>query len=573
MRALSRVVVSVVLCILTFAVTGQSLGAQKWAVLIGVDDYAEVRKLKYCGADMRALRDRFITSGFSKEQVFLLHDQAKETKYRPVKVNIERQLDLVLKLVEKDDLVVVAFSGHGVHLDGKSYLCPTEARLDDPKSLVSLDKVYEALNKCPASLKVLLVDACRNDPRRGGEKSLTPTEGTKQFASALERPPQGILLLTSCAPGQISMEEEEFGHGVFMHYMLEGLEGKADVDNNDKVSLVELYKYVNRHTKTYVARKFNGHQTPALKGDIHDDFDIAQSLGPAKRITNSIGMKLVLIPAGEFMMGSSESAETLAKALGDTKPEDFKGEYPLHRVKITKPFYLGAHEVTLGQFLKFYHAANYKTEAERNGKGGVGYAGDKEKPFEQKPQFVAWNTGFPQTNDHPVVNVSWNDAVAFCKWLSRKEGKNYHLPTEAQWEYACRAGTTTRYYYGDDLAGIVRVGNVADATAKGMFSEWKAVSGSDGYLFTAPVGRFRSNEFGLCDMHGNVWEWCADWWNKGYYSTSPPNDPQGPTYGTNRVFRGGSWGYNPRSNRSADRNGGLPDYLVSDIGFRVSRTP
>ena len=107
-----------------------------------------------------------------------------------------------------------------------------------------------------------------------------------------------------------------------------------------------------------------------------------------------------------------------------------------------------------------------------------------------------------------MVNVSWNDAVAFCKWLSQKEGKTYRLPTEAQWEYACRAGTTTRYYSGDDPETLAKVANVADATFKAKFPDWKStIKASDGYVFTAPVGQFKPNAFGLYDMHGNAWQW------------------------------------------------------------------
>ena len=246
----------------------------RWALLAGVDNYAEAQKLQFCGADMRSLRKQLVASGFPEPQVFLLDDQAQETKYRPLKANIERQLELVLGLVEQDDLILVAFSGHGVHRDGKSYLCPSETRLADPATMISLDAVYERLQKCRAALKLLLVDACRNDPRVAGERNLGAAEDVQQFARSLERPPEGILLLTSCAPGQVSMEEKEFGHGVFMHYVLEGLQGRADDDRNGRVSLMELYKFANRQTKLYVARKFNGYQTPALKGDIHDDFDV-----------------------------------------------------------------------------------------------------------------------------------------------------------------------------------------------------------------------------------------------------------------------------------------------------------
>ena len=125
-------------------------------------------------------------------------------------------------------------------------------------------------------------------------------------------------------------------------------------------------------------------------------------------------------------------------------PEDEKGrerdEGPVHRVRITKPFYLGNYEVTVGQFRQFVNATGYKTDAEKDAVGGWGYTGVEERPFKRDPQYTWRETGFSQSDDHPVVNVSWNDAVTFCEWLSRREKKNYRLPTEAQWEYACRAG-------------------------------------------------------------------------------------------------------------------------------------
>jgi sulfatase modifying factor 1 len=167
--------------------------------------------------------------------------------------------------------------------------------------------------------------------------------------------------------------------------------------------------------------------------------------------------------------------------------------------------------------------------------------------------------------------VSWNDAVAFCKWLSKKEGKSYRLPTEAEWEYACRAGTTTRYSSGDDFETLAKVGNVADATAKAKFPDWSwAIAASDGYVFTAPVGKFNPNAFGLYDMHGNVWEWCADWYGDEYYAASPADDPMGPASGAGRVFRGGGWRNYAGYSRSALRAYSTPGSRSSDMGFRVS---
>ena len=118
------------------------------------------------------------------------------------------------------------------------------------------------------------------------------------------------------------------------------------------------------------------------------------------------------------------------------------------------------------------------------------------------------------------MNVSWNDAVAFCEWLTRREKAVYRLPTEAEWEYACRAGTTTLFSSGNDPEGLLSVANVADGTLKQKFSGWTTIAGSDKFAFTAPVGSFHANGFGLFDMHGNVWEWCHDWYASGYYAKS-----------------------------------------------------
>ncbi len=277
----------------------------------------------------------------------------------------------------------------------------------------------------------------------------------------------------------------------------------------------------------------------------------------AREITNSIGMKLRLIPSGVFMMGSPGSEKNRE---GD--------EGPQHRVRITEPFYMGVHEVTVGQFRRFVADTGYKTDGEKDGTGGWGFDGNT---FSQKPEYNWRDPGLRQTDEHPVVNVSWNDAVAFCEWLSHKEGNTYRLPTEAQWEYACRSGTTTPYHHGDDDKELVQMGNVADSTAKEWSPAWEAIDARDGFVFTAPVGRFRPNAFGLHDMIGNVCEWCDDWYAEGYYAASPEDDPGGPAQGSIRVNRGSSWFGLARFCRSADRDGSSPHARVYVLGFRVTR--
>ena len=281
----------------------------------------------------------------------------------------------------------------------------------------------------------------------------------------------------------------------------------------------------------------------------------AKHLGVEVEMENSIGMRFVLIPPGEFDMGSTE--EEVAKLLEEAKATNepswyidrLPSEAPRHRVRITKPFWLGVHEVTRGQFRRFVEDSGYQTEAERDGKGGYGTVDGQ---WKQDPRLL-WNSdlSFVQTDDHPVANVTWNDVTAFCQWLSEKEGEKLHLPSEAQWEYACRAGTTTTWYSGDD-EGALR--------EHGWFLERKL----------HPVGQKTPNAWGLYDMHGNVREWCLDWYANDYYAASPLDDPAGPGAGSDRVFRGGGWSSIAGYCRSANRCRSTPSSRIYDLGFRLA---
>jgi formylglycine-generating enzyme required for sulfatase activity len=599
------------------AVAAEPRVVERWAVLVGVDDYAYAQKLKYCGADQRALHRQLLASGFPEDHVFLLHDEAENPRFRPSQRNIERQLDLVLNLADAEDLVIIAFSGHGVHLDGKSYLCPGDCTLDDAATLIGVDRIYDRLKECAAGFKLVLVDACRNDPRPGGGRSMTATEGTRALARTLQelKLPEGVVLLNSCAPGEVSWEDEKFGHGVFMHYVLDGLRGSADTGGDGSVSLHELQAYAGTRTKTFVANKYAVAQRPFFKGDLTTEaleyallpvprgsnlppptdapppavapFDAVTARGHqeawAKHLSqdaeyvNAGGMKFRLIPPGEFLMGADEDALSVLRRFNYLEPLHIADDYPLHKVRITRPYYLGIHEVTLGQFLEFYHDAKYKVDCERDGLGGYGWTGT----WEQRRTFVPWDWGFHgQTMDHPVVNISWNDATAFCEWLSRKEGRTYRLPTEAEWEFACKAGTTTRYWFGNDPEEGVRFGNMADqadrrlaprATLGDSDRPFPFLEGDDGETYTARVGRYPPNPFGLHDMHGNVQEWCRD--VDGPYPAEAVDDPQGAAAGEYYIYRGGGWDSTPPIARSGHRSGGKAAYRFATIGFRVVLEP
>jgi len=299
---------------------------------------------------------------------------------------------------------------------------------------------------------------------------------------------------------------------------------------------------------------------------------------------NSLGMEFVRIPAGSFAMGSAEDPEALARdfpLLERRRFELLADEAPVHQVRISRAFYLGRHEVTVGQFRRFIEASGYRPESEADGTGGYGYnpaydpadsaRGDA---FEGRDPRYSWsNPGFAQGDDHPVVNVTWNDAQALAAWLSRSEGHRYRLPTEAEWEYACRGGSRSRYPHGDDPQALARSANTFDQSAAVFWPRWRqhALADSDGHAFTAPVGSYAPNAFGLHDMLGNAWEWVADWHAETYYAESPGSDPQGPSEGSVRVRRGGSWHTWPLYARCTYRNWNTPQTRYTLVGMRLVR--
>jgi formylglycine-generating enzyme required for sulfatase activity len=230
----------------------------------------------------------------------------------------------------------------------------------------------------------------------------------------------------------------------------------------------------------------------------------------------------------------------------------------------------------VGQFRQFAQATGFRTDAEKEGGKVMVY--DPAAPAWPTVMGLSWRQpGIPQEETHPVVAVSWNDAVAFCKWLSEREGKIYRLPTEAEWEFACRAGTTTAWSVGDNEQGLRVAANIADESYRQKHPGAVVAPWNDGFAYTAPVGSFQPNAFGLYDMLGNVWERCQDWWDAKYYDRSPVSDPQGPDspvphpiYGGCRVARGGAYDLGPYACRSGWHKGAdLPANATQYTGFRV----
>ena len=269
--------------------------------------------------------------------------------------------------------------------------------------------------------------------------------------------------------------------------------------------------------------------------------------------------EMVFIRGGEFQMGNNT---------GDDE------EKPVHSVTLDN-FSMGTYEVTVNQFQQFIKESGYQTDADKSG-GSYIYAGSEwEKRNGINWKYNEEGTLRAETDyNHPVIHVSWNDASEYCKWLSIKTGKSYRLPTEAEWEYAAGNGSKhTKYSWGLSDPSGKNGGNVADESAKQKFGNLTIFNGyDDGYIFTAPVGSYNPNDFGLYDMTGNVWEWCSDWYGSEYYKSGLSNNPKGPSNGNYRILRGGAWSYSPNSCYTACRLRNNPGYRSLNDGFRVART-
>ncbi len=585
---------------------------KKYALLVGVNKYEHAvlnagGPLKYAEADATEMAELLRGSGYEVD-VLLGHHATRRAI-----------LDHVEKIKGKgntDGVVLVGLAGHGVQFekDDDAYYCPYDAKIREavredrsvvdsrgrtileptPESCVRLTDIVDRFKLAPAGTRILLADCCRNDPTTGRGRGVG--SGIK-----MDRLPGNTAILLSCSEGQRSWEDDKWKHGVFFYHVLAGLRDGRD-------SVIDLQAYLEKAVP--LDAKDLGHAPdqdphPLINGrrlgfglvrtsriePLPNVPPVPKARRGGEVVENSLGMKLVKIPAGEFLMGGEETADELRRAMTAARIEwsydddsAFEQERPVHRVRITKPFLMGQTEVTLGEFLLFYNDG-YKgqLDCEKDDEGGSGYDAATGK-LDAKATYRPWSWGHPDMDfsteaakrksfRYPVVNVSWNDAVAFCEWLSKKEGKRYRLPTEAEWEYACRGGTKTRYWFGDDFEKLAEHENVGDQTAKDLFKDnWAYnINSRDGFAFTAPVRSYRQpNPFGLYDMHGNVAEWCSDWFDAEYYEKSPAVDPKGPSSaGSFRVIRGGSWDNRPVFCRSANRHYDPPSDRSNFVGFRL----
>jgi len=329
-------------------------------------------------------------------------------------------------------------------------------------------------------------------------------------------------------------------------------------------SLVSFRKYL----RAYPAGKYAGEARQKIQG-------LKAAPGPElePEEKSAAPKDMVLVEGGSFEMG-------------DTFGDGSDDEKPAHTVTVSD-FEIGRHEVTVEEFSRFVDASGYKTDAEKgdgsyvwdgkewNKKAGIDWRHDAAGKLRPSGEYK-----------HPVIHVSWNDAVAYCNWLSEQHGyqkvytisgstvapdwnaNGYRLPTEAEWEYAARQqGQKVRFGNGKDIADPGEINFAGSAEYKAPYSKEGAYRQK-----TTEVGSFAPNSLGLYDMSGNVWEWCWDWYDGEYYKKSKNSrDPKGPDSGSSRVCRGGSWLDDPAGVRVAYRNGGSPEYRHGNLGFRLAR--
>jgi formylglycine-generating enzyme required for sulfatase activity len=552
-------------------------GGKKIALVVGVNKYhhSGLDKLEFAENDVAELGQLLEESGYDVKPL---------TGENATLEAIRKNLDALRKKPGANGIFLVALAGHGIQPTGgaDAYYCPFDAGQrvvpkNDPnqdpwdyKTLLPLTEVVAVLKAASAGSRLLLVDACRNDPTSGRGRGV----GTGLQVGDL---PENTAVLLSCSRGQRAYEDKAWGsgHGAFFHQVLLGMKGKALDDG--KVTADSLWKHVNKAVPEEVSLVIKGGAQQKPFRLITGEVDLR--LGKVKQGEELIEFKaggktfkleLVKIEGGEFMMGSSAEELAETKKRFDREPKDEKE----HKVEVST-FYMGKYAVTRGQFRMFVEDEGYKTDAEKDGTGGWGYNSAK-NDLEHDPKYSWRDCGFTQTDSHPVVNVSWNDGKAFYEWLGRKGGRKVRLPTEAEWEYACRAGSKTLYFTGNDPKSLKGYANVKDQSLKAkkieFLEKFPYFDFDDGYAFTSPVGSFKSNRLGLYDMTGNVWQWCEDGYREDYEGL-PRKDPIEKQSNDRRVLRGGSWYLSPVNCRSADRNSIAPVDRDSNNGFRVVALP
>ena len=598
--------------------------AKNWAIIIGINRYSYLEHLKFAKTDAEAMHHWLLQEGgFDPQGLFLFTDDSDPILTEPpiptepsfghldtfFDVQFERQL-----LTSADNLWFF-FSGHGNRGLGGDYLMLSDSnprRLE--QTALSVSYITERLRNWGAGNVVMFVDACRNveNQARGGTITLQDY--------------QGMIAFYSCRTKEKSLEVKSIKRGAFTHILLQALEetkrqnrcltvaeleqylmtevpklspnqhplarveptyksnfvlfGEAQKSNIESLKNLAYRKVVE--DKKEEARELLIHANIAAKGGDLDIINLLVNLSSSSRVVKSksiepldlltdkfetvtfdyrgeiigrksrtaryytqdlgkgITLEMVAIPGGTFLMGTED--EEIERLVKKFNWEGFRRERPQHEVTVP-PFFMGKYPITQAQWKAVASRTDLKVK-----------------------QDLDFNPAcFKDRSDsdrRPVEQVNWYDAIEFCARLSKLTVREYRLPSEAEWEYACRAGTTTPFYFGETITGELANYNAYNSYAEEPDGEYQNE--------TTPVGQFPPNAFGLYDMHGNVWEWCEDNWHDNYDGAPTDGSVWIENGDDNRSpLRGGSWYTDPNYCRSAYRFDIVRRSLHNNLGFRV----
>jgi formylglycine-generating enzyme required for sulfatase activity len=517
-------------------------------------------------------------------------------------------------------VALVYYSGHGMQARDENYLIPVGASVETEGDLeieaVSLRALMRQIEDARPRTAVVVLDACRDNPVAARTKS-----GTKGL-SRVQNPPNNTLVVFAALPGTTATDNGVFAKELASRIVEPNVGIRTVFDKvgqavrqatnqrqaiqrddqlNEDVVLVATARVeavvpapgpnaeqIEQQAweaarggnsapayNAYLAEYPRGRFASVARVELARLQSAPQPAVPAPAPTpppasvQQAGQvfkdcaqcpEMVVVPAGSFTMGSSAAEQALANA-GGLSANDTSRESPQHTVRV-RSFAAGRYAVTRGEFGAFVQARGYVTEAEQ-GDGCFKPSGTEWK----KDKATNWrNAGFAQSDDHPVVCVSWNDAKAYAQWVSQSTGKEYRLLSEAEREYAARGGRQSAFWWGDSIT-------TGQANYHGTSRSYNGSPKGGWRRATVAVGSFRANPYGLYNVHGNVWEWVEDCFHENY--NGAPTDGSAWTTGCSgdfRVLRGGSWDDYPANLRSASRSGGTPGDRDSSIGFRLART-
>lgn len=573
-------------------------GNENYALIVGVDRYDEIANLRYAVADAKALGAYFKSQGYDTE--VLLNDRARR---KLILKKLRDMAELAGDGSGDSGNVVFAFSGHGFRADEQNYLATVQTELGDIRGTgLALSAVQTILRDAKVRQRVLLIDACRDDPER-------PTKGVlgKRGSFVTDQDAEGVAVLYSTGADRRSWEDSNLGQGVFTHYLLKGLEGGA-ADPEGLITFDGLQHYVRNRVKNHVREHFRAVQVPYIGGERSGEFVLAKVAAREEPVLPAIALvKPVPQPVPEPVPEPVPVPEPAPIAMGrlwvNAEPSDAQVRImnisPSYRdgielemgkrfdVLVTKSgfnpwrqwFELSDKRKTLN--VQLQKSMRYSFEPDMvevpTGKFRMGCVkGDNlceksetpsqlvevesfliaetETTFDQFDAF-AKSTGRQLPEDRgwgrgnrPVINVTWEDAVDYAKWLSEKTGKVYRLPSEKEWEYVARAAGHTRYSWGVEIG-------TGNANCLDCGSRWDQMK-------TAPVKSFSANAWGVFDMHGNVWEWVSDVWKENFQIGAAVKPGR-------RVFKGGSWRNESRYLRASTRFHYGADSRDYYTGFRV----